>query len=128
MKAGPPPHDRPGFSPDESDSVWALLGRAPLPEPDGWFTARTLARCRHEGLAVDAGAGAPGRFAQVWRWSLGGGLGLCLAVVLLVAQTHSEKVAETVDKQKNVQDAFAIMASVDSDSDSSSSPWQDSSL
>ncbi len=66
----------------------------------------------------------------MWRWALGGGLGICLAVSLLVAQiaqVHTEK----VDEQKNVQEAFEIMASIDngsSDSDASSSPWQDSSL
>ena len=28
------------------DEIWDLLGQAPLQEPDGWFTARTLARVR----------------------------------------------------------------------------------
>lgn len=112
---------------DEHDPVWRLLGRAPLPEPDGWFAARTLARCRSEGRAALSFF----RFSPMWRWALGGGLGMCLAVTLLVAQMH----AEQMNKQKNVQEAFEIMASIDTDTDSSLSPsssspssWQDSSL
>ena len=131
MKAGPLPKSRPDLLPEDADPVWRLLCRAPLPEPDAWFTARTLARCRHEGLGMDAGAGFRAHFTQNWSWALGGGLGFCLAVVLLGTQSppENEKVAEKIDKQKSVQEAFEIMASVDSDSDSSSpSSWQDSSL
>jgi len=112
---------------DEHDPVWRLLGRAPLPEPDGWFAARTLARCRSEGRAAISSF----RFSPMWRWALGGGMGLCMAMAFLVAQMH----AEQMNKQKNVQEAFEIMASIDTDSDSSvtaspssSSSWQDSSL
>jgi predicted membrane GTPase involved in stress response len=61
----------------------------------------------------------------MWRWAVGGGLTLCLAMAVVVNQVQTEK----ADKQKNVQEAFEIVASVDSDSDSSSSTsWQDSSL
>jgi hypothetical protein len=62
----------------------------------------------------------------VWRWAFGGGLGLCLALVFMLVQIHSEQ----VNKQKNVQEAFEIMASIepDTDSSSSSSSWQDTSL
>ena len=62
--------------PDE-DALDRLLARAPMPEPDAWFTARTLARCRNEGLNA-----APNAFflARFWRWALGGGLGACLAL------------------------------------------------
>lgn len=109
------------------DPLWDLLGRAPMPEPDGWFAARTLARCRSEGRAAVSFV----RFSPMWRWALGGGLGLCLAVTLLTAQMHTTQ----MNKQKNVQEAFEIMASIDTDSDgsispatSSSSSWQDSSL
>jgi hypothetical protein len=106
---------------DEHDALWHLLGRAPMPEPHPWFATRTLARCRTEGQSVARGIGS------LWHWALGGGLGICLAVGLLVAQIHSAD----VDKQKNVQEAFAIMASADTgdvDSSSTSSPWPDSSL
>ena len=108
------------------EAVERLLGRAPMPEPDAWFTARTLARCREVRLAAEARAFAS--FSEVWRWVLGGGLGVCLAVLLMVPQTHPAH-SVPADKQKNVQEAFAIMASFDSsDSDSSSSSsWQDSS-
>ena len=115
---------------NENDPVWALLARAPRPQPDGWFTARTLARCRASGPVKAAGFVLGG----MWRWALGGGLSLCLAVLLLAPQIHSGPTA--ADKQKNVQEAFAIMASLDtSDDDSStaasassaapSSLWQD---
>jgi hypothetical protein len=61
----------------------------------------------------------------MWRWALGGGLAFSMASALVVTQIHAEK----ADKQKNVQEAFEIMASIDTDSDSSSSSsWQDSSL
>jgi len=110
---------------DENDPVWALLARAPRPQPDGWFTARTLARCRASKPVETA------RFvlSGLWRWALGGGLSVCLAVALVAPQIHSRMVE--ADKKKNVQEAFAIMSSLDtSDTDSStaapsSSLWQD---
>ncbi len=102
---------------ETNDPVWRLLGRAPLPQPDGWFTARTLALCR-----------APQR--RGWglgRWALGMGLGLALAAVA-VTRLQDEQVA----KQKNVQEAFDIVASLGTDADSSSesapTSWEDSSL
>jgi hypothetical protein len=123
-----PSHDRPGDSqPDLNDPVWRLLDRAPLPEPDAWFAARTLARCRHEGLSVEPGWIA---FARVWRWMLGGGVGLSLGIALVATQVRSESATHL--QQKNVQEAFAIVASLGTDSDSSfntgASSWQDSSL
>jgi hypothetical protein len=122
MKAGLP-NDSP--QKDENDPVWRLLARAPRPEPDAWFAARTLARCRHEGLGTESGVGAFVRFGRMWRWALGGGLALSMALV--VTQINSAKV-DGADNQKNVQEAFEIMASIDTDSDSSSSSsWQDSS-
>lgn len=104
------------------EAVWRLLGRAPMPEPDAWFAARTLARCRSEKQASLA-------LARIWRWALGGGLGVCLAVGLLVTQMQVP--AEKVDRHKSVQEAFEIVASMnnsDTDSSASSSSWQDSSL
>ena len=61
--------------------------------------------------------------ARMWRWALGGGVILSVAVALAAAQIHTEK----IDKQINVQEAFEIVASMNTDSDSSSSSWQDSS-
>jgi hypothetical protein len=126
MKAGPPNDPPQAARGDENDPMndplWHLLARAPRPEPDGWFTVRTLARCRHEGLRMESGVIS---FARMWRWALGGGLALSMALALVVTRIHSEK----ADKQKNVQEAFEIMASIDTDSDSSSSSsWQNSSL
>jgi len=111
------------------EAVERLLGRAPMPEPDAWFTARTLARCRSEKQETVS-------FARIWRWALGSGLGICLAVSLLVVQVKpvAPVQSQNVDPQRNVQEAFEIMASSDnSDSDSSTSTsastsWQDSSL
>jgi hypothetical protein len=124
MKAGPPQDSAQDARWDENDPLWDLLGRAPRPEPDGWFAARALARCCHEGPGGDAVVVGYSRLAQVWRWALGGGLAVSMAVAFVVTQINSEK----VDNQKNVQEAFEIMASIDTDSDSSSSSWQDSSL
>ncbi len=125
MKAGPPNDPSRDMQLDENDPVWRLLARAPRPEPDGWFAARTLARCRYEGSRMESGVGS---FARMWRWALGGGLALSMALALVATQVHSEK----TEKQKNVQEAFEIMASIDTDSESSSSSssssWQDSTL
>ena len=112
---------------DNNDPVWRLLAQAPRPEPDAWFTVRTLARCRYEGLTEESSRVS---FRRIWRWALGGGLAVCLALGLFNAQIHSN--SSTPQKEYDVQEAFAVMASLDTDSDSSSSTsnstWQDSSL
>jgi len=126
MKADPPNNPPQDMRWDENDPVWRLLGRSPRPEPDAWFTARTLARCRREGRGLQAGLNSLAGLARMWRWALGCGLAFSMALALVVTQIHSEK----ANKQKNVQEAFEILASIDTDSDSShsSSSWQDSSL
>jgi hypothetical protein len=123
MEAGPPNDHSKDVRLDENDPVWRLLARVPRPEPDAWFTVRTLARCRHE--VMEAGGVSPTRLGRMWRWTLGGGLALSMALAFVATQSYSEN-----DKQKNVQEAFEIMASMntDSDSSSSSSSWQDSSF
>jgi hypothetical protein len=124
MNAGPSSDFPPGDDLDpRHDAMWRLLGRAPLPEPDAWFAARTLARCRSEKQVAVS-------LARVWRWALGGGLGICLAVSLLVSQVSVPQ-SQQVEQHKNVQEAFEIVASMnnaDTDSSASSSSWQDSSL
>ena len=108
---------------DDNDPVWRLLSESPRPEPDAWFAVRTVARCRNEGASLDS---AVFSLRRAWRWVLGGGLGVCLAIFLTMP--HAQPAAPVPDKQKNVQEAFEIMASLDN-SDSSSTPtWQDSSL
>jgi hypothetical protein len=111
--------DQDDASAEINDPVWRLLGRASMPRPDGWFTARTLARCRTPERRGGWG---------VWRWALGMGLGLAVATVA-VTRLQDEQV---VAKQKNVQEAFDIVASVGTDADSSSdsapTSWEDSSL
>jgi hypothetical protein len=118
-------HDEPNL--DENDPVWQLLARAPRPEPDAWFAARTLARCRHAGAAVEKAWTPVGR---IWRWALGGGLGVCLAAILMVPQINRPSESGS-DDHKNVQEAFEIVATVGTDNaDSSTAPsstWQDSS-
>ena len=110
---------------DDNDPVWRLLAESPRPEPDAWFAVRTLARCRNAGTSLDS---AVFSLRGAWHWVLGGGLGVCLAIFLMAP--HAQPAAPVPDKQKNVQEAFEIMASLDnSDSSSSSTPtWQDSSL
>ena len=108
MKANQPNDDRQDLRGDENDPLWRLLGESPRPEPDAWFTARTLARCRHAGVFVESGVQS---FSRIWRWALGGGLGVCFAVVVMVAQIHTD--APVPDKQKNVQEAFEIVAAID---------------
>jgi hypothetical protein len=57
-------------------------------------------------------------------------LGVCLAVFLLTPHTQPESTVP--DQKKDVQEAFEIMASMDTStadsSSSSTSTWQDSSL
>jgi hypothetical protein len=128
MKAFPPNDSEPDMGWDENDPVWRLLAQAPRPAPDAWFAMRTLSRCRREGLGEERRTTALNwlpRVAGMWRLALGGGLALSMAAALLVTQIQSQ----SADKQKNVQEAFEIMASIDNSSDtSSSSSWQDSSL
>ena len=128
MKIGPPNDSPQDARLDQNDPVWRLLARSPRPEPDAWFAARTLARCRREGLGVNSSARFV-MFARIWRWALGGGLALSMALAFTVTQIHSH--SKKAAKQQKVQEAFEVMASIDTDSDSSSSPsspWQDSSL
>jgi hypothetical protein len=110
---------------DEQDPVWDLLARARQPEPDVWFTAKTLARCRRMERPAKSSWSL---FGHVWRWAIGGGLGVCLAAVLAVPQMQPSRPVTT--DQKGVQEAFEVVATLKSDSDSSStsSTWQDSSL
>ena len=114
---------------EQTDPVWSLLGQARIPEPDAWFAARTLARCRHAGLAQESRELVLGR---VWRWALGSGLGICLAIILVARTTHPAALAPATGSanQQSVQEAFEIMATMAPDSDSSSQApsWQDSSL
>jgi hypothetical protein len=122
MNGGTPHDHAPDERLDNNDPLWRLLAQAPRLEPDAWFAARTMARCRNEGLAGEVRA-----FSRIWRWALGGGLAVMLAMALVMQnQVQTEK----ADKQQNVQEAFEIVASMNADSDPSSSPssWQDSSL
>lgn len=126
------PDEQPGDAQlDPNDPVWQLLERAPMRKPDAWFVARTLARCRHASLSMEPGWFVLGR---IWRWALGGGVGISLALALIVPRIHSVSMAN--NRQKNVQEAFEIVASLgtgtgtdsDSSSNTSASSWQDSSL
>jgi hypothetical protein len=125
MKEGQFNDDRHDAEWDKSDPLWRLLGESPRPEPEPWFAARTLAHCRAAGRGVQFGVES---FVQAWRWAVGTGLGVTLAVVLVLTQIHAGSVVP--EKQKKVQEAFEIMASLnssdsDSSTSSSSSSWQD---
>jgi hypothetical protein len=107
-----------------SDLLDRLLGVSPLPEPDAWFTARTLARVRMSQPEGRVSSFALGRF---WaRWAV-------LGVVVLAAggltlqQTHRIHSLH-VHHQHRVQEAFEVMATMGKDKDSTDSSWQDSSL
>jgi len=121
------PHD---LQRDNNDPLWRLLGESPRPEPDAWFTVRTLALCREVKQAAEAKALSS--FSGMWRWALGGGLGVCLAIFLMVPRTQYSN-PDVAGNQQKVQEAFSIMASIqpsDSDTDSptsTTSSWQDSS-
>jgi hypothetical protein len=107
--------------------MWSLLGEARMQEPDAWFAARTLARCRHAGLGTDS---RDAIFGRVWRWALGSGLAVCLALLLFMRPQTVAPVTSASANQKSVQEAFEIMATMapDSDSSSTTASWQDSSL
>ena len=135
MKAGPNHDPSPEYRSEENDPLWDLLAQSPRPEPDAWFAARTMARCRHEGLSAERLMPVRGVFSKIWRWLVGGGLVASFAAVLLISQTFQAVQTDTAEKQKNVQEAFEVMATIDNnDSDSSSSStststsWQDTSL
>jgi hypothetical protein len=97
---------------EKNDPLWTLLGQAGTPEPDPWFTGRTLALCR------EARAKAR-RTRTLVRWLLGAGVGASLAVGLITVRP-----SEPAVPQQKVQEAFEVIASMD---DSDSSAWQDSS-
>jgi hypothetical protein len=123
MKPGPLPDSAHN---EEKDPLWNLLASSPLSQPDPWFAVRTVARCRREGLKAEKSVNFLS-FARVWRWTLGSGVfAVCLTMGLMFSQVQTEK----TDKQKNVQEAFEIMASIDNDSDSPAAApsWQDNSL
>jgi len=115
MKA---PHDS---APDPLDR---LLGLSPLPRPDPWFAARTMARCRS-----DQSADRWGFFRTLRFWSRWALPGLCVlfASGLSLQQAHRNHTLAIHHQRARVQEAFEAMATVDTDLDSSSS-WQDSSL
>lgn len=108
---------------EDNDALWQLLGKAPLARPGPWFVTQVLAQCRQAGSQAEK-AGIS--FLHLWRWALGGGLAVCLATLLVFKPAASH--VDLGEKQKeNVQEAFQIMASINSDA-SSPSLWQDSSL
>ena len=121
----PEPDDRDALI-EATDPVWSLLAKSPLPQPDAWFTVRTLARCRNEGTVAKPRAS---KWGHPWRWAVGTGLGISLALLLLV-QGHSP--ATTPPDAKGVQEAFEILAAIGPDTDAPPSPnnssWQDSSF
>ena len=108
--------------PPSSDPLDRLLGVAPLPMPDPWFAARTMARCR---LSRPEDRFSFLRSMRFWsRWALPG-LCVLFAAGLSLQQAHRIHTLAIHHQQAKVQEAFEAMASLDNDSDPS---WQDSSL
>jgi hypothetical protein len=109
------PSSQDPFPRESSDPLDRLLLRAPLAQPDGWFTARTVARCRYSEPSRN------NRFlawTHFWpRWAIGGVFGLFLCAFTLQQVHHSQKIHS--HKQKNLQEAFEIVASMGTDSDMS---------
>ena len=108
---------------ESSDPLDRLLLRAPLASPDPWFTARTVARCRY--------SQAPAKSSLGWlrfgpRWAIGGVFALFLFGFTVQQLHHSHKIHS--HKQRSVQEAFEIMASLGSDADATTSAGQDSSF
>jgi len=111
---------------ENADPVWRLLARSPLPLPDGWFSARTLARCRNVQVARQS---RRAKLAWLWRGLAGAGLAACLAIFLVGREAAPSASSSVVAGQRNVQEAFEILATMQPDTDtSSSSSWQDSDL
>jgi hypothetical protein len=107
------------FPSQGTDPLDRLLLRAPLLEPDTWFAARTVARCRNSERARSIFA-----WNRFWpRWAVGGVLGLFLGALTLQKIHHSEKVS--FNKQRHVQEAFEVLATLDNDPDGIAPP-QDS--
>jgi hypothetical protein len=111
---------QPNQSPEDFDLLDRVLGAAPLPEPDAWFTARTLARCRSSQPSPKVIIS----WRQLWhRRVVLGTLALCLAGFGL-QQLHRNMTLRR-HHQHSAQEAFEVISKMDNDSDSS---WQDSSL
>ena len=114
----------PSDSPESIDPLDRVLGFAPLPEPDAWFTARTLARCRTSRPETRGSSFTLGRF---WaRWAVVGLFVLC-AGGLGFQQAHRIHTHQ-VQQQHRVQEAFEVMATMGKDKDSTDTSWPDSSL
>ena len=110
----------------DPDLLDQVLGLSPLPEPDAWFTARTLARCRTSRPEPRVSSFALARF---WpRWAMLG-IFVLVSAGLTVQQTHRIHSLH-VHHQHRVQEAFEVMATMgkDKDKDSSDTTWPDSSL
>jgi hypothetical protein len=112
MSSRPSPEDNTLLK--NSDPLDRLLLRAPLIKPDAWFAARTLARCRNSQRSHSIFS----FFAWNRRWAVGGVFGLFLAVFTLQQVHHSEKLIS--HKQRNVEEAFEVVASLGSQVDTSS--------
>jgi hypothetical protein len=113
------PH-RPTSPSKDHDVLDRLLDAAPLPEPDAWFTARTLARCR----SSQPTARPTVSWGYFWRrWAVAGVFALSLSGVGL-QQLHRNMTLRR-HHQHRAQEAFEVISQMDNNSESS---WQESSL
>jgi hypothetical protein len=106
-----------------SDPLDRLLGLSPLPRPDPWFAARTMARCR---LSPPVERFSFLRSIHFWSRWVPVSVFVLFAAGLSLQQFHRMHTLAVHHQQAQVQEAFEAMASMDDDSDTTS--WQDSSL
>lgn len=94
-----------------------------MAQPDPWFTARTMARCRMS----DPTPERVSFFGTMRFWSRFAlpCLFLMFAGGLSLQQAHRHHTLKVHHRQDRVREAFEVMATMDKDSDTS---WQDSSL
>jgi hypothetical protein len=107
-----------------TDPLDRVLGFSPLAEPDAWFTARTLARCRTSRPESRVSSFSLGR---IWARCAVVGLFVLCAGGLGYQQAHRIDTLH-MHHQHRVQEAFEVMATMGKDKDSTDSSWPDSSL
>jgi len=91
---------------EPNDPLWKLLGKSPRREPDGWFTARTFARCLREGTS-----GRRWGIAWVgWGWLAAGALAIALMVNVTTSQNFFGENVVVNENSAKVQDALNYLA------------------
>ncbi len=87
---------------ESNDPVWKMLERSPLPEPDAWFAARTVARLRRE-----ARPSAAKRFMALFAWT--GSTAVVLVAAFMAFHFWAAPV-KTDGETAKIQDALNFLA------------------